>query len=144
MTQVSVTPRFLQFADTIAKRGRDSEKTVAMVLVLRTTTAPEKADSTTAATGAEVVIPINFGKLKPGVEIAGGQHPDPLGDLKRIATVKGLPACGAFNAYAFVTETEEPDKALALLTTALDNGKDDLKKALVKAIQEALPQSESK
>lgn len=143
-TEVSVTPRFLQFAETIAKRGRDNEKTVAMVLVLRSTTAPEKANSTTAATGAEVVIPISFGKLKPGIEITGGEPHDPLGDLKRIATVKGLPACGAFNAYAFVTETEEPDKALTLLTTALDNGKDDLKKALVKAIQEALPQSESK
>jgi hypothetical protein len=139
-----LTPQYLQFARTAAERGQHDEKTVAMVLVLRASPAPENATSATAATDADAVFPLNFGKIKPGVEImpttftAGAPKVDhPLGDLMRTAPLKQLP--GSLNVYAFVTESAEPEKVLALMTKALENKGSDLEKALTTAIQNAIP-----
>jgi hypothetical protein len=138
-------PQYLQFARTAARRGRDEEKTLGMVLILRQDPLPGAATSTTAATGANAVFPLNFGTLRPGTEIVPASYTPvgsdmapthPLADLER-STPLGS-GVARVNAYAFVTETAEPERVLTLLNAALERGDESLQAALTKAIQDAI------
>lgn len=138
-------PQYLQFARTAARRGRDEEKALGMVLILRQDPLPGAATSTTAATGANAVFPLNFGTLRPGTEIVPASYTPvgsdmdpahPLADLQR-STPLGS-GVARVNAYAFVTETAEPERVLTLLNAALERGDESLQAALTKAIQDAI------
>lgn len=132
---MELAPQFLQYARTVAKRGQDEEKSLALVLVARTTAAPEKADSATTAKEAEAVFPINLGRLKPGTELTP-QAFSGTSDMKRVAGLPKLPK--AMNFYAFVTESADENKALTLLTKAMERQNDGLQKALSKAVEDAM------
>jgi hypothetical protein len=145
MNDLVLQPQYVQFARTAARRGRDEDKAVGMVLVLRQDPLPGAATSTSAATGANAVFPLNFGTLRPGTEILPttftpvGSEMDtahPLADLQRSTPVAA--GVSRVNAYAFITETAEPDRVLALLNGALERNEASLQTALTKAIQDAI------
>lgn len=138
-------PQFVHFARTAARRGRDEAKTIGMVLVLRHEPAAAGANAATAATGAAAVFPLNFGAMQPGTEIRPSRFPpapDPIGpahplyDLARSTPV--APGQARLNAYAFVTETAEPERLLVLLNETLRSQADGLQAALTATIQDAV------
>jgi hypothetical protein len=139
-TVLDFTPQLLHYAQTVAKRGKDEEKTVAAVVILRSTAAPEQSGSATAAKDAEAVFPLNFGKLVPGTEVRPAQFSQvadhPLADLRRTTTVNGT--LSNLNVYAFVTETPDPNKVLSLLNKTLERQGDSLQKAINSAVEGAL------
>ena len=136
-------PGYFQFARTAAKRGTDDEKSIGMVLVLRTTPAAEGADKTGAATGADAVFPLLLGKYKPGIEVVGPkgeklQHP--FSNLERTTPLLAIP--DGLNSYASVTEASDPDKVLALISKTLEGKAKSLEEALSNAIKEAIKPAE--
>lgn len=132
---MELMPQYFQYARTVAKRGQDEEKSLALVLVARTSAAPEKADSAAAAKDAEAVFPINLGRLMPGSELKPEAF---LGtsDMKRVAALQKMPQ--VMNFYAFVAENADENKALTLLTKAMERQNDGLQKALNKAVEDAM------
>jgi len=145
MNDLVLQPQYLQFARTAARRGRAEAKTIGMVLILRQDPLPGAATSTTAATGANAVFPLNFGTLQPGTEILSARYTPvgsdmepahPLADLERSTPVAS--GVSRVNAYAFITETAEPERVLTLLNAALEQGDAPLQAALTKAIQDAI------
>lgn len=139
-TVLEFAPQLIHFAKTVAKRGQDEEKTIAAVVVLRSTTAPEAPTSTTASKDAEAVFPLKLGALVPGTEVRPSDFAQvadhPLADLRRTTTFSGKLA--AANLYAFITESDDPGKVLVLLNKSLERQGDGLQKALNKAVEDAL------
>jgi hypothetical protein len=142
VTDIVLQPQLVQFARTFALRGRQDPKTVGMVLVMRGTPAPNGADAAMAAAGAEIVFPLHFGTIRPGVEIrsavsgSGSLPGHPLADLAQTLPIQGAP--GRVNIVAITTESAEPDQVLRLINATAASQSAGLQQALSTAIQDAI------
>lgn len=135
-TQLTLKPQFLYYARTSAKRGRDDDKSLSLVLVMRSTTAPENPTSTTAAKDAEAVFPLALGRYKPGISLTRDQNKNLFLGLDRVASISG--AVDPLNFYAFVSEEADQNKALSLLSATFTKKSESIQEGLTKAITDAL------
>ena len=138
-----VRPHVLQFQNSAARDRGDGEKSIGMVVVLRSDPLARSADEAAARQGATAVLSFDFGRRREGIALpaqgqAGaanaGAVQHPLFDLARAVRVGA--ATAPLNVYAFVTEAGTPDAVLALLSETL--GQADNQAALEKALADLL------
>lgn len=153
-SQVRLRPQVVQFARTAARRGTDEAKEIGVVLALRASPLPSRPTEATASQGADAVFAFNLGAMRPGQQIAptpfpvprlGAQAPvreinqHPFADLAQGGTLPR--AGGQLNLAAFVTESGEPGRVLALINDTMERQSAGVRDGLTKALQDAVKQA---
>jgi hypothetical protein len=135
-----LTPQYLRYAGTSARRPGSDRKHVGMVLALLEKSVKPGEETTDDQSVA--LYRFNFGRLEIGRSYAASL-------LIGTSALQTLPEKSEdnptpVNAFALVTESEDPGVLLKVLSESFDARKDDLKTALTGIIKEALVPEEGR
>ena len=144
---ILVRPEALQFAATAAPRRGDGRKAIGMVVVLRGAPLNKGATEEQAQQNAVAVLPFDFGIMQEGTAIAPRGTADiqlrhPFADQMRAIRVSAFG--GTLNVEAFVTETGDTNRVLALLATTLKENSDTVEKAIADALKAGINSATTK